>query len=57
MKLWLHKKKEMNGVTDLEADESDYVEMDPSGRYGRVWFHNFYATSSKLSVSILAWNI
>ncbi|KAK1390540.1 Non-specific serine/threonine protein kinase [Heracleum sosnowskyi] len=25
----------MNGVCDLEADESDYVEIDPTGRYGR----------------------
>ncbi|KAL8026289.1 hypothetical protein ABFX02_14G017100 [Erythranthe guttata] len=25
----------MNGVVDLDSDESDFVEVDPTGRYGR----------------------
>lgn len=26
----------MDGVTVLEPDESEFVEVDPTGRYGRV---------------------
>lgn len=26
----------MNGVADLESDGCEYVEVDPTGRYGRV---------------------
>lgn len=26
----------MNGLTPLEPDDSEFVEVDPSGRYGRV---------------------
>jgi hypothetical protein len=32
----------MNGVTQLETDDSDFVEVDPTGRYGRV--SNLYYT-------------
>lgn len=27
----------MNGVTHLEPDDSEFVEVDPTGRYGRVY--------------------
>lgn len=27
----------MNGVVGLDADDSEFVEVDPTGRYGRVW--------------------
>lgn len=26
----------MNGVVDLDSDDSEFVEVDPTGRYGRV---------------------
>lgn len=26
----------MNGVIDFESDDSEFVEVDPTGRYGRV---------------------
>lgn len=29
----------MNGVTDLDLGDCEYVEVDPTGRYGRVKFH------------------
>lgn len=28
----------MDGLSDLEPDCSEFVEIDPTGRYGRVWF-------------------
>jgi hypothetical protein len=27
----------MNGVTHLEEGDSEFVEVDPTGRYGRVY--------------------
>jgi hypothetical protein len=27
----------MNGLTHLEPDYSEFVEVDPTGRYGRVY--------------------
>lgn len=27
----------MDGVIDFESDDSEFVEVDPTGRYGRVW--------------------
>ena len=26
----------MNGLSNLEPDQSEFVEIDPTGRYGRV---------------------
>ena len=33
----------MNCVTELEPDYSEFVEVDPTGRYGRVIFLFFLA--------------
>lgn len=39
----------MNGVTEIEPDCSDFVEVDPTGRYGRVIFLVFLCWVSLFS--------
>ena len=48
----IRRRRGMNGEESFVEDCSEYVEIDPSGRYGRVWF---FWTQNVLSlfVSIL----
>jgi len=42
----------MNGVTHFEEDDSEFVEVDPTGRYGRVQsLLSLHISSFSLSLS------
>lgn len=41
----------MNGVTHLEEDDSEFVEVDPTGRYGRVQSLSHHISSFSFSLS------
>ena len=45
--------REMNGLSHLEPDYSEFVEVDPTGRYGRVSNQlSLFLNSIYLSVSL-----
>jgi hypothetical protein len=39
----------MNGVTHLEEGDSEFVEVDPTGRYGRVYISSSHIFNFSLS--------
>jgi hypothetical protein len=44
----------MNGLTHLEPDYSEFVEVDPTGRYGRVYLSLSLSLSLSLALSALS---